>query len=196
MFKKVPPIRNPSSGIKKEEKNKKAVQSLPGERNIRDDNLCMTYQDVIGDAAKPRGGVTDPRLELFQSALLRLTQKNHGICSFNYSDSIRNFITAQTVNLINMGTIKEKQRELMRIPFGQQTPSGQTFIPLVVSINPREVIIDFNVDNVAISPLMIQNYATANPTLTRAGAIQGLKSQIKEKDGKILIIKRSNVIII
>jgi len=175
--KSIPEKKIPSNSKKEEEKNKKAVQLLSGERNIRHDNLCMTYQDVIGDAAKPSGGGTNPMQPLFQSALLRLTEKNDEICSFNYSDSIRNFITAQTVYLKHMGTIKKKQRKLIRIPFGQQTESGRTVIPLVVGSNPEEVIIDFNEDNVEISEDMMEEYRT--PGEGDDVVLQRIKSQIK-----------------
>jgi hypothetical protein len=170
--KSIPEKKIPSNSKKEEEKNKNAVQLLSGEINIRDDNLCMTYQDVIGDAGKPSGGTTNSEADLFKNALLQLTQKNNAVCSFKYSESIKNFITAQTVYLKNMGIIKKKPRELVRIPF------GGVVVPVIVAATPRELIIDFNEDNVEITEVMMQLYRT--PDVGDDVVLQIIKSLIKQ----------------
>ena len=157
---------------KKEEKNKKVVPVLSNDRNIQDNNLCMTYHDVIGDAGKPSGGTTNSAAILFQRALSRLTEKNNQVCLYKYSDSIRNFISEQTVDLKNMGIIQKKKRVLVRIPF------GGVFVPAIVTATPREVIIDFNEDNVEITEVEMQLYR--RPGVGDDVVLQEIKSLIKQ----------------
>jgi len=123
-------------------------------RKIRNIDLCMTFQDAIGDAGKPSNHTTDPTAHLFQQSLLSLTGKTQADCTFNYSNTIRQFVSqevrrAQVIGIKQTIGKKKIPVEVHNLPFGDR------IIPTIVSTNPIEVVIDFKDESIEISPVTL-----------------------------------------
>ena len=134
----------------KQQQQQQQKMLLPSEE-IRNINLCMTFQDVIGDAGKPSNNRTDPSLPLFRESLRSLTGKTTDDCTFNYSNTIRQFVSQEVERVQNIGrkqTIGKKKIpiQIHNIPFGTR------ILPIIVSTNPTEVVIDFKDESIDIPP--------------------------------------------
>ena len=145
MVKKKPTPAQLEDIKKKEEKVKEERRKyiINDDVERRNDNLCLTYEDIIDDAGKTTTR-TEPGGELFTRGLTRLTGMAIP-CPFSFSNEVKRFISERTEGMRK--TFRQKNpRHLVNIPFG----GGTRLLHAIVSSNVREVLISFDRENVVI----------------------------------------------